>query len=145
MRSNSVFILFRGRVVFTTPRNSIFRHFVEGSYFGEIEIFKNSTRQFSVLAISECELMELSRENFYTIMKDFPELEIDVVRIALERDIRFKQAINKISALDELLHYEKFWKATTSIDYMNEFKEGVNKIVQSNNFKPQQCEANSPN
>ena len=73
MQSNSVFILFRGRVVFTTPRNSIFRHFVEGSYFGEIEIFKNCTRQFSVLAIKECELMELSRENFYTIMKDFPE------------------------------------------------------------------------
>ena len=84
--------------------------------------------------MSECELMELNRESFYTILKDFPELEIDVVRIALERDIRFKQAMNKIAALDELLHYEKFWKQTNFIEYIKIFKDGVNDIIKMNDI-----------
>ena len=106
--AHSLFILFEGRVQFMNGNNSVFREFVEGSYFGEIEIFKNIPRyfpcnyklliirQFSVRASKDCELMELSRDNFGSILKDFPELEIDIIRIALERDIRFKKARYKV-------------------------------------------------
>lgn len=133
--AHKVYILFKGRVHFMSGSNCIFRQFIEGSYFGEIEIFKNIPRQFAVKAAEECELMELSRDNFALILKDFPELEIDILRIALERDIRFKKARRKIRKFDELQSYKQFWQVSEEDKkkpFLDEFKKEIMEICEAN-------------
>jgi signal-transduction protein with cAMP-binding, CBS, and nucleotidyltransferase domain len=133
--AHKVYILFKGRVHFMSGSNCIFRQFIEGSYFGEIEIFKNIPRQFAVKAAEECELMELSRDNFALILKDFPELEIDILRIALERDIRFKKARRKIRKFDELQSYKQFWQVSEEDKkkpFLEEFKKEIMEIYEAN-------------
>ena len=143
--AHKVYILFKGRVHFMSGSNCIFRQFIEGSYFGEIEIFKNIPRQFAVKAAEDCELMELSRDNFAQILKDFPELEIDILRIALERDIRFKKARRKIRKFDELQSYKKFWEVNEEDKkkpFQEKFKKEINDFYESNKEKKNKSRIN---
>ena len=63
--ATKLYILFKGRAVCLFGNDSVFREYPVGSYFGEIEIFKNIPRLYSVLATEECELMVLDRRDLF--------------------------------------------------------------------------------
>lgn len=69
-----IYFILKGRVGFFNNSNKLFKKYVEGSYFGEIEIFKSCLRQYKTKVIDKVELLLLPRENFIKEIKNFPEI-----------------------------------------------------------------------
>ena len=88
-----VYFLLSGNVGFLDDANKVFKVYLPGSYFGEIEIFKSCFRQSSTKALNNVQLLVLPREVFLYQMQCFPEIHDELLFIALQRDI-----INKKSA-----------------------------------------------
>jgi CRP-like cAMP-binding protein len=60
-----VYFLTKGRVNFLIGSKKIcFKSFVAGSYFGELEIFRNCNRLFDVQCESDCDFMVIDKEYF---------------------------------------------------------------------------------
>lgn len=77
----------------------MFRIYTQGSYFGEIEIFKSCSRQHYVNALTETNVLLMPREVFLGELKNFSkEEEIMYIR-AIERDIINKKTLLQISKI----------------------------------------------
>jgi CRP-like cAMP-binding protein len=60
-----VYFLISGRVNYVCGQQSIaFKTIIEKSYFGEIEIFHNTSRLFSARAQTECNLLTIKKKVF---------------------------------------------------------------------------------
>ena len=70
----------------------MFKTYEEGSYFGEIEVFKSCLRQFTVRALEDCQFLVLPGEVFYKNLKSFPEINEEFHYIALRRNIELKKS-----------------------------------------------------
>lgn len=99
-----VYFLIEGRVEFHNNYCKIFKEYVEGSYFGEIEILKGFTRQNSTRAKTEVETLMLPADVFVQHIENFPEIKNEFLHTAIRRDM-----INKKSEIRaEKLHRMKF-------------------------------------
>lgn len=88
-----IYFLLSGRVGFFNNSNKLFKTYVEGSYFGEIELFKSCLRQSQVKALTDIKMLLLPRENFLSKIESFPEILEEMMLVAIKRDI-----INKRNA-----------------------------------------------
>lgn len=66
-----------GKTVFATLR--------DGAFFGEIALLFAERRTASVKALTYCDLFCLKKEDLQSVLKDYPDLEQDMLRIAKER------------------------------------------------------------
>ena len=88
-----VFFVVKGRVIskcldrFQKARAQIF---VEGSFFGEIDIFMKRNRTVCARAESPCELWKIDKEDFLDILNQFPPIKEEV-----EELVRIKEAYRK--------------------------------------------------
>ena len=68
-----VYFITYGRVNFVIGSQEIcFKSFVAGSYFGEIEIFRECLRLFSVRCEEDCHFMTIDREYFLELVRRYP-------------------------------------------------------------------------
>lgn len=60
-----------------------FKSMISGSYFGDIEIFRHTKRQYNAVCESKCELYYLSLDDFDAhIFDDFPHVMDRMRKIA---------------------------------------------------------------
>ena len=91
-----VYFIFSGKVGFFNKLYKLFRIYIKGSYFGEIEIFKSCSRQYYVNALTETDVLLLPKDIFMAQLKNFSkEEEIMYIR-AIERDIINKKTLKLI-------------------------------------------------
>lgn len=91
------------------PKNIPFNMYVEGSYFGEMEMFlkiyKDLGRDGTALVDSECHLLVMQSHEFRYQMKHFPEVREQMKHIAKKRRVHHLNAIDeaKQRAIDKNL------------------------------------------
>ncbi|RMF15022.1 MAG: cyclic nucleotide-binding domain-containing protein [Candidatus Dadabacteria bacterium] len=86
--ADSMFIILDGRFLVTKQldngREETVAEFGPGEHFGEIGMIDRGPRSATVVAHSDGEVLELSRDDFERILDGFPELRIRVYENFLE-------------------------------------------------------------
>lgn len=63
------------------------KFFCEGTYFGEDEIIFGGKRRHNLRAVSDCDLMVMSRDSFEKIVqKEFPHIFNKLKNLAVQRE-----------------------------------------------------------
>ncbi|CAG9319559.1 unnamed protein product [Blepharisma stoltei] len=101
---DEVFFIVKGRVNLVLENNGIcYKSFLKGSYIGEIEILtKRSIRDNNAQAAGLSEFLVISKHDFLKILKDFPDQQKKLTKIAKERWLRNTKAKEELSALINL-------------------------------------------
>lgn len=86
-----VYFLTSGKVGFSEESSRVFKMFVQGSYFGEVEIFKSCLRNFRATAMTDCTTLLLPRKNFVEELQNFPDIFEELLLTAIKRDILNKK------------------------------------------------------
>jgi CRP-like cAMP-binding protein len=68
---NKIYILFKGRVAVMYDNKTVMKMYGQGAYFGEIEIFKNTVREYSLRTLEDCELMIWNKDEFLGVLQHF--------------------------------------------------------------------------
>ncbi len=114
---NLVYFLYNGRVNYVVgPQNIVFKSMVQGSYFGEIEIYENRSRYFSCRAEVQCDLLTISSDKFISLMKSFPDHEAEIKSIIAERKKRNEIALEKIMNIAPISINSEFWKKKKEVN-----------------------------
>ena len=66
--SHTIYFLLSGRVIMKDKCNAIFKTYVEGSYFGEVEVINKCNRMSSAQAETACQLMSLEKEDYFSLV-----------------------------------------------------------------------------
>jgi hyperpolarization activated cyclic nucleotide-gated potassium channel 1 len=100
--SDEVYFLYKGRVDFILNIRSIpFKTMLEGSYFGDIEVFFKTKRFNSCRAQTDCELLVMPRsvsprQQIKVIAEDFPEVYEEMRELALKRKEKIVEARDEV-------------------------------------------------
>ena len=114
---NLVYFLYAGRVNYVVgPQNIVFKSMVEGSYFGEIEIYENRSRYFNCRAETNCDLLTISSDRFIRLMKSFPDHEVELKQVIFERKKRNEIALEKIKSIAPISVNSEFWKKKKEVN-----------------------------
>jgi CRP-like cAMP-binding protein len=91
-------------------RNISFKSYVSGSYFGDLEIFNQSLRMFSVLAQEPLVLAVIERDDFFHVLKNYPQdlqLILDKVN---RRYLKYKYSLLKIQSFKLINMNNEWWE-----------------------------------
>lgn len=114
---NLVYFIYNGRVNYVVgPQNIVFKSMVQGSYFGEIEIYENKLRYFNCRAEKDCDLLTISADKFISQMHSFPDHEADIRKTIEERKKRNGIALEKISSIAPISVNSEFWKKKKEVN-----------------------------
>ena len=81
-----VYFVLSGRIGLTTPEGFIFRNYVNGSYFGEIELFQDTNfREHTALAMEETQILVLKKHDLENAIYPFPEAAQEMAIVAYQR------------------------------------------------------------
>ena len=58
----------------------------DGDCFGELSLIFDSPRQATIVSQGYCDLFKLSRENFQNLVSIYPDLKLNIDRLAAERN-----------------------------------------------------------
>ncbi|KAL4505482.1 hypothetical protein ABPG72_002544 [Tetrahymena utriculariae] len=131
---NLVYFIIDGKVNFLIgPNDMVFKSFLAGSYFGEIEIFHQCLRLFNVRCETSCEFLTLDRDYFGELMDKFPQVEQEMFEMVQLRQELMNQSLQKIEMLLPLKETDNFWKNSQ----MKSFAEILNRR-KSHSFLNQQ-------
>jgi CRP-like cAMP-binding protein len=88
-RGDSLFVISRGEVAITrqTPggREVYVRNLKDGDFFGEFGFFIDQKRHATVKAMTECEILEISRNELHEIIRVYPRLDEVLQNLFKER------------------------------------------------------------
>mmetsp|Transcript_20158 Transcript_20158/g.37491 ORF Transcript_20158/g.37491 Transcript_20158/m.37491 type:complete len:687 (+) Transcript_20158:5903-7963(+) len=100
--AEEVFFVQRGRIELVIPQcdDIIYRSYLKGSYYGEIELFHNIVRIDTAKSTKGSRLLVLSAADFHTILKEFPQTVEQFETTALERLKRNTR--DKLEAMEKL-------------------------------------------
>ena len=96
---SNIFFLLKGRVGFYNDSNKLFKTYIEGSYFGELEVFKSCLRQYKTKVLEDAHMLLLSRNEFLNELQHFPEIYEEIHLRAIERDIINKKTLNYLQKM----------------------------------------------
>ncbi|OMJ80534.1 hypothetical protein SteCoe_19174 [Stentor coeruleus] len=98
--SEEIYFICRGRVVMKADNGMVFKNYMQGSYFGELETLNNITRKCSAQAISsKTALMIITKRDFLCIMKDYPEVLSEVKATAKLREQKILEIHNNLLSI----------------------------------------------
>ena len=90
---DEVYFLTKGRVNLLTYNGLVFKTYVQGSYFGEVEILENKTRSCTVQAHLEgAEFLVLSKRHFFMLIDEFPKIGEEIKETARLRSLKNTEA-----------------------------------------------------
>ena len=91
--ADDVYFISKGRIIIKGEFGGIVKNFLQGSYFGEIEVLNNSTRKFTaVIASATATLLIITKRDFILILKEFPEVLREVKTTARIREQKINES-----------------------------------------------------
>lgn len=99
---------------------------VEGSYFGEIEIYENSSRVTTVQACTECHLLTISKDDFEGIMSIFPDYDKEFREIAKKKLEKINESLENTKDLQTIKINSEFWRKQKQNIYQMAMEEKEN-------------------
>lgn len=90
--ANFMYFITAGKVGLFKNHNNPFRVYLEGAYFGEIEILKSSLREYTSRALTDTHLLMLPKDVFLAKMDAFTDIHEEILLTALKRDILNKHS-----------------------------------------------------
>jgi CRP-like cAMP-binding protein len=82
-----IFYVIEGRIAFEADNKEIFKTFVQGSYFGEIELIAGRLRMATTRVVTEtADLLVQPKDKFLKMMEEFPKLSKEIQETALLRN-----------------------------------------------------------
>ena len=103
------FLILEGRVNCLLTRNHCFKTYTKGSYFGDIECFRNTPRLFSVRAQEPAVLMRISFAALDSAFKAYPSNNLLIMRRSFQRYMDFKHAVKIISKFERVSMNDTYW------------------------------------
>jgi CRP-like cAMP-binding protein len=85
---DAAFVILSGRadVLVDGPKGPIrVAELAENAIVGEIAILCDVARTATVKAVTQVEALRISKDNFFKLLTDFPEMTIEVVRVLADR------------------------------------------------------------
>ncbi|OMJ85032.1 hypothetical protein SteCoe_13754 [Stentor coeruleus] len=91
--AEEIFFLVKGRVNLKTSTGIVFKSYLQGSYFGEVEILHGKPRQHTMqIASRYAEFLVISKRDFLNILKEFPNISCEVRETAKVREMKNQEA-----------------------------------------------------
>ncbi|MEJ2535937.1 MAG: Crp/Fnr family transcriptional regulator [Calditrichia bacterium] len=101
---STMFIILNGRVkisrISDDGREVILSILSDGDFFGEMSLLDGHTRSANVTAIEESELMVIRREEFLQMLRDFPQIAINLLKELAQRIRKSDEHIKSLSLQD---------------------------------------------
>jgi CRP/FNR family cyclic AMP-dependent transcriptional regulator len=101
---STMFVILSGRVkisrISDDGREVILSILSDGDFFGEMSLLDGHTRSASVTSIEESELMVIRREEFLQMMKDYPQIAINLLKELAQRIRKSDEQIKSLSLQD---------------------------------------------
>lgn len=101
---STMFIILEGRVkisrISDDGREVILSILSDGDFFGEMSLLDGNTRSANVTAIEESELLVIRREEFLQLLKDFPQIAINLLKELAQRIRKSDEHIKSLSLQD---------------------------------------------
>lgn len=85
--AEEVYFIMEGRVELVAPSGVCYRAYIQGSYFGEVEILLGKTRNCTVKAEQHTQLLLMSKLDFIKMLEDFPTIAQEVIEAAHSREL----------------------------------------------------------
>lgn len=101
---STMFIILSGRVkisrISDDGREVILSILSDGDFFGEMSLLDGHTRSANVTAIEESELLVIRREEFLQMLRDFPQIAINLLKELAQRIRKSDEHIKSLSLQD---------------------------------------------
>jgi hypothetical protein len=98
--ADEMFFIVKGRVnLVYGEAEVIYKSYLKGSYFGEIEIIKKIGRIDKVISSGVCQILALAKDVMISILEKHPKEEEEMKRTAEEREKRHRQSKEKLKDL----------------------------------------------
>lgn len=98
---STMFIILKGRVkisrISDEGREVILSILVDGDFFGEMSILDGQTRSANAVTLEDSELMLIQRGNFLRILRDYPQVAINLLKELAHRLRRSDEQIKSLS------------------------------------------------
>ena len=105
-----VYIILSGRVNAVIGRGMTVKSFVQGSYFGDFEMFSNERRIFSTRAEEDCTLVYFEKDYLVSKFGAHPQSYLAFFKRTLQRYYRYKMSKMKADPFAKLSIGELFWE-----------------------------------
>lgn len=100
--ADELYFVLSSRVVLTyKPKNLVYKSYLKGTYFGEIEVIEKISRIDTVKTFGECDMLTLASEVFLQILQDFPREAESIFKIASKRKVKDIESKQKIIDLTD--------------------------------------------
>lgn len=109
-----VYLIVSGTVNCIGDRGISFKKYVKGSFVGDLEIFSNSPRYFSVKAQVSTTVLVISKANLERVFQAYPECREIIYRRSLERMLKCDISLARIKCFDKMSQTDKFWRKNTT-------------------------------
>lgn len=101
---STMFIILSGRVkisrISDDGREVILSMLSDGDFFGEMSLLDGHTRSANVTASEESELLVIRREEFLQMLKDYPQIAINLLKELAQRIRKSDEHIKSLSLQD---------------------------------------------
>ncbi len=101
---STMFVILSGRVkisrISDDGREVILSILSDGDFFGEMSLLDGHTRSANVTAIEESELLVIRREEFLQLLRDFPQIAINLLKELAQRIRKSDEHIKSLSLQD---------------------------------------------
>ncbi len=101
---STMFIILSGRVkisrISDDGREVILSILSDGDFFGEMSLLDGQTRSANVTALEESELLVIRREDFLQLLRDFPQIAINLLKELAQRIRKSDEHIKSLSLQD---------------------------------------------
>ncbi len=98
---STMFIILNGRVkisrISEDGREVILSILSEGDFFGEMSILDGETRSANVVTLEDSEILVIRREDFLQMLRDFPQIAINLLKELAHRLRRSDSQIKSLS------------------------------------------------
>lgn len=106
-----VYFLIKGRVNLKAANGIVFKTYIEGSYFGEVEILHNQLRTCTIqVSTQNADMVVLSRRDFLQVLHEFPDVELelrDIAKIRAKKNSSAKAHVLNIT--EDIVYNTKGW------------------------------------
>ncbi len=114
---NEMYIVFRGTLEVVAGKEMKFlAKLGEGAFFGEIALLKNTKRNATIRALEPCELYKLTKEDFETVIENYPHYKDSMLEQVKEKNARREMSLlplhlaarqGSLSAVNDILRKNK--------------------------------------
>ncbi|CAH1788601.1 unnamed protein product [Owenia fusiformis] len=84
-KGDSMYFIEHGKVEVVLPNGEVVNRLGDGQHFGEIALLMDERRVASVVALEMCDLYLLSRENFKSVLTEYPQMGRKIESVAQAR------------------------------------------------------------